>query len=771
MTKHRINLRLLAVAGGVLIALGVGVHLLHAVQVRRNASFLLQQGLEAADADRPDQAARFLAAYLDLAPDDANARAAHGEALDRIGTPEARRNAVTALDTAVHALPERQDLRRRLVAAAMAIGDVQRARPHVEKLLEASPDEGEIEFYRGRIAENDKDWTTAAMWYERAVQHQPDLIAAHVRLAQLLRHSLDRAHDGDVAIDRMIEANPKSAEAFYQRGRYREALAVAQPALDDYVAAARLAPDRPELFWAVLNTAWALGDVPTSRSALENLIRLEPSKSEPYHLLVVLDRRAGRTREAEALARRGLEASSPIDGNLLFHLTDLLLEANRTSEAETLLTQLKKSDCPANWQTFLRGEVQRRQGRLGDAVRILEPLRKPGEPSEFLGRVNQALAACYGRMGDVESQLSAWRRAVAAEPLSPFAHAGLGAALAEVGRLDEAVGQYRQAVRTAGAPRWARLDLIRLLTAHNRLLPEEQRDWAEVERELTELEKANPADPTLVGLRAEVLLSRGEAAKAQTLLEKARDAAFDRSELWIALAELAHNQGKLRESGALLEQARKLLGDRVELRLASARLELRNGDAGLERVRQSEQELVRLSEAERTGVLAGLTELYLRALKPREAIRTLKQLTELQPNELRWRLLLADLLIENGSEEAAKSAIAELRRVEGEDGALWRYAETVRLIGLARSGDERVLSEARRLQSETQERRPSWSRAALAAAHLDELEKKPEQALDHYLKAIELGDRQPSVLHRARELMQQHDANGKAAAVLSDVKE
>src|SRR5262249_13214105 len=162
-----------------------------------------------------------------------------------------------------------------------------------------------------------------------------------IRLAYLLRKHLEQPDEGDAVVDRMVAANDKNWEAYFARGYYRRNIVVGRAALDDFLQAAGLAPERTPVVWAVVNVAWPMGDAVTARAALNHLSTLEPGNPAPYHFLGILERRAGRVKEAEVAIRRGLEAV-PDDRELLSDLTDVLLEQDRIADVEPVLARLEK---------------------------------------------------------------------------------------------------------------------------------------------------------------------------------------------------------------------------------------------------------------------------------------------------------------------------------------------------------------------------------------------------------------------------------------------
>jgi hypothetical protein len=70
LMKVQLNAKLLAWVFGTLACLGVCVHLLHGLQVRRTAGVFLEQAKEAEEQERSADAVRLLSHYVSTVPSD-----------------------------------------------------------------------------------------------------------------------------------------------------------------------------------------------------------------------------------------------------------------------------------------------------------------------------------------------------------------------------------------------------------------------------------------------------------------------------------------------------------------------------------------------------------------------------------------------------------------------------------------------------------------------------------------------------------------------------
>jgi Tfp pilus assembly protein PilF len=85
---------------------------------------------------------------------------------------------------------------------------------------------------------------------------------------------------------------------------------------------------------------------------------------------------------------------------------------------------------------------------------------------------------------------------------------------------------------------------------------------------------------------------------------------------------------------------------------------------------------------------------------------------------------------------------------------------------MAQKGDSSALPKAERLLEEVRAVRQSWSRIPLLQAEIDELRGEHEKVVQHYLSAVELGERSPTVVRRVVELLYRQKRYAEADKVL-----
>jgi tetratricopeptide (TPR) repeat protein len=770
--RRTVDFTFLTVLLAAAVLAGTGLYFLHGFQLRRTAPVLLAEAAQAEQEGQADQALEYLAYYRRCVPENTEVLAWYGRLLEeRSDAPQDRRSAYEVYTELLQRDPGNTAIRRRLVRLALDVGELGMARQALDQLQADSPDDGELEDLGGQVHVAAHEYPQAAEWLSRAVQHAPQQLDTYERLARLWRRQLEQPDQADRVMDEMVAANAQLSRAYLLRARYRRELGQLEPAAADLARSRALAPTDPEVLLLAGQVALARSQLDEARGYLQQGLAIAPQRAGLYATLAQLELQGGHRQEALAWLRRGLEAV-PNQGELLPLLADLLIQEGQVAEAGKVLGALRQAGFSPAWLAYFEARLLLPRGQSARAAALLEQARSQLTGShELAGQIELYLGQCYEQLEDPERQLAAYRRAVALDPAGMMAHFRLGSAFLALGRTEEALRELQLLQRLPHAPAAGWALQARALLLRNLGLPSGQRDWREVNQALDRAAQAMPEAIEVPLLRAEALVAQGQPDAARDLLEKARGARPDQVAFWEALALLALREGKPEAAAKVLDEARQPLGDRLELRLAwAAYWASRGGPEAATGLAELEKDRERFGDPEQKRLLGGLAVAHLRIGDPSGAERLWAQLAERQPNDLRTRLLLFDLAIQTGREAALPELVRDIRRVEGDEGALWRYAEARRLILLATRGDRPALDEARRRAAEVAERRPSWSRVPLLQAVLAEQDGNLDKALDHYLQATKQGERRPEVLRRLLELLTERRRYAEADQVLRDLR-
>lgn len=420
---------------------------------------------------------------------------------------------------------------------------------------------------------------------------------------------------------------------------------------------------------------------------------------------------------------------------------------------------------------YLQARLKIARQEWGEAIRLLESVRKElGPGAAWSSRVHVLLGLCYRQTGDHEQEMQAFRRAVAEEPTWLAASVGLGAALLSVGRVEEA-SELLEPLRSASnvpPSYWVLLSRCRL--AREMRLPEAERHFKEVEEALTVAAKESPKSAEVAIARANLLAAQGEFAAAKSLLESTRTEHPDDLAVWCARAELAARQERFADAEAILDQAERTpqIGDRVELRLALCRLWSQRGNA------EDRVKLARLADSlpasytdlEHARLQHELADTWFRLNEGNRAEVLWRVIARALPKDLRSRTRLFEVALEKQQPKTAYAWLDEIRGIEGDRGALSRWGEIALQIQEAH-GRKSQLAEARKKLHELEKQHKQWPRVPFLAATLFELEGHYQQAIQEYLRALELGDVPPRGMARLLTLLVERRELAKAETALA----
>jgi tetratricopeptide (TPR) repeat protein len=756
--RERLNLRLFFGLLAVLGLLGTGIYFLHDYQVASNAEDLREMARGMESQGRLDKAERLLALYLPFAPGDVDARIDYAGLLEKLSaSPKARVGAINLYERILTRVPDRADLRKRLVNLQIRAEMFTQALVHLKVLQGAEPKDANLAFQAGLCHEGRHELAAAVADYGQAIELAPNALVVYRRLADLQRKQLNEARKADEVMDRMVRANPGSPHAFLLRARYR--LALGREVEEDLRQALALAPGDVEVLLTFAEAAGAGKHNAEARGSLKAALEKQPDDARLYHALAVLEAQGGDVPQAIAHLRQGL-TRSPGNEGLLVTLATLLTDTQDTAGAHKALAEMRRWQVSRSRLALAQARLDMAEGKWKEARATLEANRPvlAVESPDLAVQIDLLLGRCYEQLGDGELELAALRRAARAAMLDGAVQAALGRALVRQGRMEEALAQHQRLVAAGQAPAEAQLTYVKLLILQQLALPAGKAHWRDVEDALEAAAQAwrggkRPAEVpepvTFAVLRAEVLAAKKNVTEARRILDDAAVAHPKAIEVPMALAELLARQGKAAEGMKVLQEARKRFGPTVELDLAGLRLasspESARSEGALAAV---EEDLPRLSEADRVRLLDGLAEGQLRWRNLSEARRLWLEVASLRPQDLPTRLRLFELAA--GSEDLAlmEQMAGEIRGIEGADGPLGHYSEALLRIGRARQGDLAGLREARQHLTAAERRRPAWAAIATARAMIAELAGKTDEALAESLRAVDLGERRPGVIRQ-----------------------
>lgn len=774
MMRRKLNLAFLSCLVGVIAVIAVITHLVHSHQVKRNLGAVLDRARQTEAAGEPDKTIGYLRRYLVDRPEDGEAWAWLARVMDESARRGGNRLLVyEAFSQAVGLNPENDAIRRRAAALALELERWSDAENHLETLLKptagkaalTAPETADLEDQLGRCAQGKGDMPKARDWYRRALSHEASRIATSERLARLLRDDLKDPAEADRVVAAMVKANPKSGLAYLARWNYarRYGLEVDD---GDIAHALRLDPDAADILRAATGLAARRGDWDEARRLAARALERHPDQAESHLLSASLELQADKPDQAEAVLHRAAKAF-PDNAEIGFILADHLINRRKLDGpdgAEAQVGTLRDRNLSPEALKYLEAALLMARGEwLEDARKRAELISRLDSARTTLasdphlsGRINRMLSECLGRDGKTEARLAALKRAAESPEAGTATRARvtLAAELEANGQLDEAMAQYLLLARSRPE---ARLDVARVAIRQVRQTPRARQDWRAAEQRVKEAVEAVPtAAADLALLNADLLSARQRHGEARQAIESALRTTPKDVRLWRALAASFLDTGEPAKAREALDRAEQGLGPSVGLTLARVGLWSQiGGDEAKSALDRIADAVPSAPASEQASLLDALGAAWLRLGERGRARRAWGRLIERQPENVRALELLGGLALEDGDHPEVGRIENLLRKVEGEDGTIWRFLAAESLIDRARRGDHRALEQAESVIGEISLRRRDWWGVPLLQARRAEAEGRLDAAIRFYQEAIKRGGTKPDVALRLARLLDQ----------------
>ncbi|QEL15543.1 tetratricopeptide repeat protein [Limnoglobus roseus] len=772
MFKRRLNYRFILFSLAILGLLVLSSRYVHAWQTRKNAGSLKTRAEEAVAAGDKGKAVGYYDRYLKFRPDDVEARKEFALLFSDISSDrESLSRSYRLLEDVLRAQPGDLTIRRKTADLALALNRPNDAKVHLEELLKASPKDAATLEQLGLCEEMAGKPESAIKRFEGALASEPGRVAIYPRVANLYRRT-GKPEEGDKAMDRMVAANPDSPQALSSRARYLQSLGLLDAAAKDAAAVrTRLAPDEQDTILVVAELALGKADTATARAEFERGRKLYPKDLRFAIGVIRLDLAAGRL-DAAIPALKAATAAIPDQSGDLWMLADLCITAGEPDEARKLIARLSKGNSLPVAVRYLDARLLLSEQKWLAASEQLTRCRPDLSLLPDLAfQVEMLLVACYTELDQPDKRLEAAKAAVKIGPISLPARQAVAEARLATGSTSEALDDFQQLAGRSAACRFA---AVRLAIWLNRSRP--QPDWDGPAQMLaaTPAEAQTSADFHL--LTAELLVARKKLddsqkakdfSEARKILEGARTVAPKEIAFWLALANLERLEKGATAGLDVLDQAEKAIGDSVVLRLARA-ASWTAQRVPADRLKGLENKIDSFAPKEQSQLLIGLADAYSVLGSETDARRLLGELTRRQPNNLAFHTRLFDHVVWRDDPKDLGVMVETIRRLEGEDGVAWRYADAVRHAAVAwRDNSPPETALARRRLAEIAPRRPQWGRVPLLDAELEDRAGNVEAAIEKYRRAIQLGVRAIPVVKRAVELLMARRRFDEAREVLT----
>jgi Flp pilus assembly protein TadD len=270
-----------------------------------------------------------------------------------------------------------------------------------------------------------------------------------------------------------------------------------------------------------------------------------------------------------------------------------------------------------------------------------------------------------------------------------------------------------------------------------------------VEQELAAAEIALPLQgEQVIVLRAGLLVEQSRGSEASRLLEQAVEEHKASVPIRVALAETLSLAFERDQALAVLDRAAADIGPNKAFAFARIGILSRApDDKSRAALTQLSDEILNSQSPQTPELLEALGRAWAKSGNLERARRVRQALVDVQPDNLVGWLALLEITAESVEVSEYRRIIAQLRRIEGDDGTWWRYAAALSQLGqLHVKGDAKAFSTLNSSINDLQTRRGrDWWGAHVLLGGLAELQSDSEGALKHYLQALENGYSSPQL--------------------------
>lgn len=795
-----INWRVVIITVVMLAVLVPSAMYVHALQMDRNTAAYLDRAGTFEESKEWMKAASTLQRYLQLKPDDSEARLRWVRDFDKAisagnASDGARRKVIEMYATVLNDVSSQDEIEilERQAALSLDVQNLKDFRGAVEKCDQILKKQaGHPAALRMRAQGLDGMFTRdgriskdlVAEAYYAAVDANPADALMAARAAQFVREKMDDVPGADQIMNNLVTQNTKDGTAWAVRYEYRSRYGV--PGADaDLDSALSLSPNDSQVLLLASVRALNPGqgkspDRAAAKKYLENAIAADPKNLNAWYRLVSLIQEEG---QPDAALAKLDEMKKVVGDNepygFAFLRIQLQLQTGKLDDADKTLGSLERLfeqlgrqfEEKAFLEDRLQAQVLRGQWKLAKkdfegALSSFQPVvlglpKSSARTLEIKLRCYQGIAQAAERLGRWEQAAAALNELAAMDPRKESQsaiHLRAAQSLEAAGLPSQALQHYDLVLGEPDAPVAAWLGMIRLTlqTAAN------EEALARVEQALAELQK-KPESKDLgleIGVvNARVSWLRNQPGKAVEQLREVEEK-FPTNinlrrqlplfyEAWQQPAEADRSFAELEKLepqavGTLLVRA-ALSSERKKF--AEAEEALKAGMSGRTPVDQ------RLIE----GALA---QVAARSGDSRKALGQFRKLA-LQPDaalaEVQRAAEIAMELKEYGDAETLE---AKLKQVEGGDGCLWRDLRARRLLAQSKRTTQPEFVEAEKLATEIRSRRPNWPSGLVLSAQLLIARGKAEEAIVELDKAINAGTRRIDVILQIVELLERQGRKG-----------
>ena len=781
--------------GRLVILLGVagvvcaGTVFAHEIQFRRQANLLAHQAEDLVNQGNKATALQVFQQYLNFRPKDGLVMNRYVEVLEESITPTEKnlrpkdRDQRLLIDSLERLLllddAPRYDKRKKLIGLLMTYRFYSNASMHL-KLLKDDPesklqDDAWLweELAKCELGESKYQNLDQACEYLRsavACKSKPARPETYAYLATILRKDVNTKPAKDEA-DRMIEElillNPDDPKARLIRAEYLLAI----PEKDanqnqtlskdvDFLRKSAVGADA-NILYAVAKMELDGGKLEQARTFLTAGAKSFPDQQRFHLVLATVLLKLGETEQAKTELKTLVGQLPPTD-RYYFAALDELVDLGETALVTTAIPKLDATESTRPYADYLRGRLAIKTGDWAVALGLAEASYSAIERTAgFEGRGHLLIARCQDLAGNPDAQLASATAALRANRTLVPAKLLQANAREKLGQFGPAAEIYREILTIDPAVKPL---LAKVLLNEQLYRDPSTRSW----RELEELLKDKSPTPDLVVLQALMLVKQNRPDEAMRAVEAAVAKDAKQPQLQVALAHLRASHVNPQAGLTTLEEAEKLIGDTVEFRLARANILTRDpATSDTPRIAALSEKADAFAARDRYRLWSSLGETFIALNRPPEAERLYRKAADLIPTDLPSRLALYDIAINTKQYPKASAIATEVQGIEGQTGP---HATVLRTFVEMKTLDPKQKSrliELRRQVEAARSKKSGWSSLYACLGDLNRMLDNEDAALENYIRAIDLGDRNPALVRVAYQMLMSRRQFEQANAVVA----
>ena len=794
---RRINFKLLLMLGlAVFLVAGTGGALWH-FNSGRAAEVFLEQAQKAEKAGDLRKAFAPYLQYLAFQPADQETKehtallAAEIAQLDDATVIEKRR-AYRHLTRLLRHQPERNDLRRRLIDVLVVQKAYTDAKKQVDELVARDIVDPELDYIyangSGALGEYEDaiDGVSSLIGFDKALDPQfdirqaraPEMLKAYLLFATVHRERGEGQKDeqlADKAIERMVQVNPDSAQAFLIHGNYlletnsagslQKRLERRKHAKESLEKALELNGEDIDILLANAGLARQEKNYVLALEYLERAQQISPEDEQIYIDQAVTSRQNRNFKECIAYLKKGFEIL-PENTTLVMELFTAHLAADQVDEARALLEVMQKMRIASEYIDLSEARLLMFEQRWSSALIRFADLRPRmlAVSESSVGEIDALMARCYQNLGQWDQQLSTSRRLLDTFPRSPTGLQAQAGSLMSLEKYAEALKVLGRLRRQIGSEEFfedptLRDSYMQLLSKLGKQAPRYLQELRRLQDGIYESENVEAIDKAMIEIRA--LVAAGEEQDALDritvgLVEHPNSE--DLQNLYLAILTKVSGPS---ETLAFLDKAMTREENRWKDRekLLSVRMELIaaiGGSDAVSKLKALEPTILAYDLEEQVSLWLSLSRAHFSLLRSlQEVDHCLSEARKLSPNNRKVAELLFETALLRNNEKLLLAALQHTEEIFGRQSDLWNFQRARYLVwGSGEQADELDwIEEVELLIEKIEEIRPRWHRLLQLKALIAEKKNNKDEAIENYQRSLEFGPMDLQIAEKLTNLL------------------